>query len=367
MIRLIPLLAAFAVLLWQPTESVAFSTLEKEVWRAWEEGDCSTYRKGRKRLADQNHILSQRSIATGYLYGKKCFSQDFRLARIWLQKALEAGGDNTVLVPKHYGIMYYHGFGVAVDHDEALRWFKQAQALLDKHLRIQQETANRDKGNPANIPLITPLMLLADIAGGITINEWILQIKLLRSWGPNNPTHQQYIQATKEIFKDRWSSFRRENFESYEKTQAWAASLYRISLEQSVYQSKSTLNYEKHIEPNLYSYFLPDAERGSQLHQYYIGKLYYLGFGVPKDYKLSVKWHRKASDHGYKPAQDALEIMRNSLIRSQLEFLVSECLYDQVHKIKGAHSRQIVAEHCRRKHEKKLEKKSLDWLLRNSD
>ena len=45
------------------------------------------------------------------------------------------------------------------------------------------------------------------------------------------------------------------------------------------------------------------AEQGNSEAQYNIGRMYYKGDGVPKDYKEAVKWYRKAAEQGSVDAQ----------------------------------------------------------------
>ena len=48
------------------------------------------------------------------------------------------------------------------------------------------------------------------------------------------------------------------------------------------------------------------AEQGNSEAQYNIGRMYYKGDGVPKDYKEAVKWYRKAAEQGSADAQHYL-------------------------------------------------------------
>ena len=64
------------------------------------------------------------------------------------------------------------------------------------------------------------------------------------------------------------------------------------------------------------SYAQPDfeeqlqlARQGNAQAQAYIGSLYELGKGVPRDYSEAVKWYRLAADQGYAPAQSSLGSM----------------------------------------------------------
>ena len=45
------------------------------------------------------------------------------------------------------------------------------------------------------------------------------------------------------------------------------------------------------------------AEQGSADAQWYLGRMYVFGQGIPEDYKKAVKWTRKAADQGHARAQ----------------------------------------------------------------
>ena len=52
-----------------------------------------------------------------------------------------------------------------------------------------------------------------------------------------------------------------------------------------------------------FSLWLPLAEEGDADAQNYLGILYYLGFGVQKDYKKSLEWYERAAKAGHADAQ----------------------------------------------------------------
>ena len=52
-----------------------------------------------------------------------------------------------------------------------------------------------------------------------------------------------------------------------------------------------------------YTLWLPLAESGDADAQNYLGILYYLGFGVQKDYKKALDWYERAAKAGHADAQ----------------------------------------------------------------
>jgi hypothetical protein len=73
----------------------------------------------------------------------------------------------------------------------------------------------------------------------------------------------------------------------------------------------------------------------------------------------SQDWLKGLAEQGNAFAQSHLKNIKTRLVSKGID----ECLYKEVTKITGPESKKIVEKHCR----KKLEKKSLDWLLRYAD
>jgi uncharacterized protein len=57
--------------------------------------------------------------------------------------------------------------------------------------------------------------------------------------------------------------------------------------------------------------FRPLAEQGDASAQYHLGKMYYLGQGVPQDYREAMKWSRLAAEKGNALAQHNIGVMYN--------------------------------------------------------
>ena len=87
--------------------------------------------------------------------------------------------------------------------------------------------------------------------------------------------------------------------------------------------------------------------------------MYDNGEGVPQNKKTAVKWWKLAAKQGDADAQTGLNKIKSRLVTKGID----DCLYEEVAKITGPEAKKIVEKHCR----KKLEKKSLDWLLRYAD
>ena len=98
------------------------------------------------------------------------------------------------------------------------------------------------------------------------------------------------------------------------------------------------------------------AEQGIASAQFNLGTMYTNGTGVLQDYKTAVKWYKLAAEQGIASAQSNLKKMKSHLVSKGID----GCLFDEIAKVTGPQTKNIVEKHCR----SKMEKKSLDWLLR---
>ena len=58
--------------------------------------------------------------------------------------------------------------------------------------------------------------------------------------------------------------------------------------------------------------FLPLANDGDARAQYYLGRMYYEGYGVPQDKAAAVKWYRRAAEQGDAGAQATLDSLETT-------------------------------------------------------
>jgi|APSaa5957512535_1039671.scaffolds.fasta_scaffold41823_2 TPR repeat protein len=101
------------------------------------------------------------------------------------------------------------------------------------------------------------------------------------------------------------------------------------------------------------------AAQGNAQSQSNLGVMYENGKGVPQDYKTAVGWYRLAAEQGKASAQENLKNIKSRLVSKGID----DCLFDEIAKVTGPETKKIVEKYCRMK----LEKKSLDWLLRYAD
>ena len=77
------------------------------------------------------------------------------------------------------------------------------------------------------------------------------------------------------------------------------------------------------------------------------------------DYATALREWTPLAEQGDVDAQYNLKIMKFDLVSKGID----ECLFDKIKKITGSEIKKIIEKHCRRN----LEKKSLNWLIRNSN
>ena len=79
-------------------------------------------------------------------------------------------------------------------------------------------------------------------------------------------------------------------------------------------------------------WFTLAAEQGNALAQYNLGRLYYLGKGVPKNLVYAHLWAKQASSNGFEMAAELTDLLTELMTENQIEKakrLEKECLIDQ--------------------------------------
>ena len=77
------------------------------------------------------------------------------------------------------------------------------------------------------------------------------------------------------------------------------------------------------------------AEQGNPLAQYNLGRLYYLGKGVPENLVYAHMWAQQASSNGFKMGTELTELLTELMTENQIEEaqrLRNECM---IKKYKG--------------------------------
>lgn len=101
------------------------------------------------------------------------------------------------------------------------------------------------------------------------------------------------------------------------------------------------------------------AEQGHVDALLILGDNYFKGRGVPKNWKESVRLLRLAEASAPHGAKLQLDLIKDALIA----YGVDHCLFEEIDKVTGPETRVIVEKFCR----STLEKKSVEWLLRYAD
>ena len=94
---------------------------------------------------------------------------------------------------------------------------------------------------------------------------------------------------------------------------AWTAALLVLTLAAPVAVSadfeRGKAAFERRAFSVALSEFLPLAELGHSGAQFYLGRMYGVGLGLPRDYALAAQWFRKAAHQGHAMAQNNLGVM----------------------------------------------------------
>ena len=77
------------------------------------------------------------------------------------------------------------------------------------------------------------------------------------------------------------------------------------------------------------------------------------------DYATALREWKPLAEQGNASAQFNLKTLKTELVGKH----INDCLYDEIDNIRDANTRQIVTIKCH----KRLNKRSLDWLIRNLD
>jgi len=97
------------------------------------------------------------------------------------------------------------------------------------------------------------------------------------------------------------------------------------------------------------------AEQGLADAQFDIAELYWkAGTVKPEDINASLKWIKRAAEDGSSKAEEGLERLKERLV----EVGLADCLFENIEKVTGPETKEIVENYCRQQ----LQKKSIDWL-----
>lgn len=214
---------------------------------------------------------------------------------------MQAAGNGSVRAMIALGDMYKNGDGVACDYTNAMKWYKKAagqnssEALFNlgsmyrygQGVRQDFDEAAKWYGRAA---------LLGDYDSPYELGEMYRE----ESWSRHdlNEAMKWYRKASD---KDNGAAQYRigtmyENGIGVERNQDEALKWYE----------KAAENCDENAEKRLYQLGLAAAQSGDAEAQYRLGEKYYCGQGVEEDFKLAVKWYRKAADQGNAEAQNEL-------------------------------------------------------------
>ena len=190
-------------------------------------------------------VEAQFALGSMYYFGWS-IAENNQQAAYWYRKAAEQGHADA---QSNLGGMYYEGKGVAQDYSTAAYWFRKAA----------------EQGN----------------AGA----QYNLGIMYRNGYGVS----QDYSTAA------YW--YRKAAEQGFAGAQYNLGNMYQNG--EGVSQDYSTAAY----------WYRKAAEQGFVVAQYNLGIMYYNGYGVSQDYSTAAYWFRKAAEQGYADAQYNLGIM----------------------------------------------------------
>ena len=218
------------------------------------------------KAAEQNASEAQNALGD-------CFSRDrqigidYETAVAWYQKAAEQGYPEAQF---SLGECYEKGNGVPQDYNKAIYWYSEAakQGLPESYYHLgkcHQNGFGVDKDE---------LVAFKWFAIAAERGEVHAQAYLGECYENGTGCIQDYAEALK------WYSLAIESGDS---------SLY----------SRMERIYDKYIDPGRdINWFISAAEKGDVIAQFHLGRCYYYGVSVKRDYEEALKWFHMASEQG---------------------------------------------------------------------
>ncbi len=110
------------------------------------------------------------------------------------------------------------------------------------------------------------------------------------------------------------------------------------------------------------------AEQGDATAQNNLGLMYYLGKGVPQDYKQAVNWYRKAAEQGFASAQSNLGLMYANGQGVPQDYVMAHMLWNVAaangHK-EATENREIVAKKMTPSQIEEAQKLAREWMRKH--
>lgn len=221
-------------------------------------------------------------ISPAYNLGVRAFDNEkYELALTSLKPLAEQGHAGA---QSYLGAMYDHAYGVALDHQEAARWFLLAAAQGDAYSQTSLgEIYEKGLGAPRDDKRAV---------------EWYAKAANL------GDRHAQLCLGT--MFRDG-----RGVAQDYKQALKW----YALAAYQGSAWSQMSIGwlYSRggHGLPKDYGqaidWFRKAADNGNSDAKYDLGWAYETGAGVPKDREQAAEWYRKAAAQGHQEARSRLD------------------------------------------------------------
>lgn len=214
--------------------------------------------------ATNRNVLSQYLIGVLYYEGGWGLTQNYSEALKWFTQAASNG---SAAAESLLGIMYENGYGIALDYDKALMYYRRA-VLQDDGAAQYNLRRLEDRYTPQNG--------LKGEAG-------------LAAEDAYQKGHEAYI---KKNYTEALSQLSKAALAGHEDAQLDLGVMYGFGIGVKV-------NFDKSLE-----WYRKSAAQGNASAQGNIGVMYEKGEGVPLDYDEAIKWYQMAMKNGNPFAKD---------------------------------------------------------------
>ncbi len=268
--------------------------------KAYKSGDYATALHEFKPLAEQGNADAQSYLGSMYATGfgvPKNYTKSVK----WYRMAANQGDADG---QTNMGIMYKNGYGVPLDYKAAAKWYslaaEQGNAGAQYFLSKMYEKGH---GVPQDSEIAAKWRVLAEQSLKQENSDTFIPIEDVDPFSSQSP---------KEVTSEAAKIIPNKDYPQRELTDAQNISTPSIKLSSSPRASipqdiqTGLIAYKRGDFDTAYKEFMPLAEQGDAVAQYYLGEIY---SKVMQDASIAVRWYRKAAKQGHVKAQFLLGLM----------------------------------------------------------
>ncbi|MCH5318983.1 MAG: SEL1-like repeat protein [Paramuribaculum sp.] len=285
----------------------------EDVEKAYDSGDYEKCMELAMQIPDD--AVAQKVLGSLYYHGYGV-KEDYNEAVKWYRMSAEQGYAEAQY---NLGVMYNNGYGVKEDYNEAVKWYKKAAeqgfALAQNNLGLMY---NDGQGvNQDHNEAMKWYMKAAE--QGNAEAQTNLGVMYYDGQGVNqdyNEALKWYMKAVEQGYAVAQNNLglMYDNGYGVKRDYNEAVKWYRMAAEQGFAAAQYNLGVMycdgegvKQDYNEAMKWFRMAAEQGFAQAQYNLGVMYYNGQGVKQDYNEAIKWWRMAAEQGNAAAQEALD------------------------------------------------------------